>query len=723
MRRLVVGLLLAPLLIAAPAHAAATTHCHMTLPTADENIMLRPVVLVHGWNSSASAMEGLAKAIDDSSAKPAYYLFCFDYSDRATHWPQGKETHQKLADAIVRLSEAFRRGGGDGRVLAAGHSMGGIAIRYASRDTSHGMAVANVLAGVVTFGTPHIGSPWGGTKLASEFERSAGKDQRALPPDVSDAALCLAPLTRRAASCGDVPYLPAGVPLTELGAQITVHRTLFDIGIAKETADIPLFGDGIVPQESSGGYLFSGPSIKGSRRLPYGVALDSDTVACAYSTDYLKSLAAGGVVGGVRAGPIGAVVGGLDGVLTNERLDSAAEDALLQGKASLAMIELTAYAYRTPCFHTNLTTDPQLVKDAVAAFERDAAATTPATSLSVSEVKVPDLGVRRYDTTGTYPQVSGGGLDLSVVNAALKGAVLSDESAYRKAAQSFVDGDTGPQEYRGVYDMSSDSSEVLANTGLVSTMYPSLELYPGGNDGGGWITTTVRVPSGTKVALADLFPAGSDYLAVVAAKVRALVNKTYYCIPPGGEPVEQQAFDEGLSPTEENYAKWALTPDGLDIGLGQAQIGIEACGTHRFEIPWSALQSALSPAGKKLAKLAGQGLSSVRGAPCTGTRIYAGAAAKEHLRAADYHDQVGEGPFADYVSCHDGWAIAVISRPVVGTTDGETLFRTSGTQWLEVADVGGDELRYCDLVRDGMPLSVAKKFTTDGGSAANNNLC
>lgn len=394
MRRLMAGIvsgfIAAPLLTAAPARAADATDCHTTLPEAGQSVAVRPAVLVHGWNSNASAMGGLAKAIESSAAKK-YYLFCFDYSDRATHWPQGKETHQKLADTIVSLSAAYRRGGGDGRVLAAGHSMGGIAIRFASRDTSQGVAVASVLAGVVTFGTPHIGSPWGGTKLASTFEQYLGEDQLALPPDASDAALCLATLTRRASSCGDVPYLPDGVHLTELGTQIIVHRTLFDIGIVKQTADIRLFGDGIVPQESSSGYLFSGPSVGGSRNVPYRVTLNLDTAPCTYSTDYLKALNAGSRLGR-GFGPIGSVIGALTGVLANEKLDSAAVDALLQGKGSLAMVELTAYAYLTPCFHTNLTTNQQLVKDAVTAFARDAAA-----SLS-------DTEVRRFDfTNATLP--------------------------------------------------------------------------------------------------------------------------------------------------------------------------------------------------------------------------------------------------------------------------------------------------------------------------------
>ncbi len=703
---------------AAPARAATSPACQTTLPSPQQTIEQQPVVLVHGWTANASSMEGLAAALKTAGFDG--YFFCFDYAPRATHWPSDPLIHQKLADALVSISGAFKRGGGDGRVLAAGHSMGGVALRYASRDTSAGVAVSSVLAGVVTFGTPHLGSPWGGTALASKLEGFLSKDQVALPPTASDAALCLAPLTRRASSCGDIPYLPSGVPLTELGTQITVHRTLFNIGIAKQEASIPLFGDGIVPQDSSHGYLFSGPSVNGSRKIGYGVTLDSNIATCDYSTDYLKSFGAGAVLGSGE-GPVGALVGGLRGVLLNEHLDSAAEDALLSGSSSLALAELSAYAYRTPCFHTNLTTEPHLVKDALAAFQADLAASAPATSLTVSEVKVPPLGVPAYDTTGTYPQVSGGGVDLDAVNAALRSAVTGDQDAYRPdAVTSARDRAAYPSE-RGVYDVDSDASTVLANTRLVSTLYPTVKLYPGGNDGNDWLGTTVLVPSGKTVALADLFPTGNGYLQLLSDQLRRLVNQAAFCQPEGGDPafagIRQQEYDAALAPTPANFRNWALTPDGLDLGTAQGSFGEEACGTDRFEIPWKVLSPSLSPLGKQLMSWSMQGLAGRGVAPCTTTRLYAAAVTREHLDVHAYSGEPGIGPFADRAVCHDGWAIADISRPNVGTTDGQVLFRTSGLGWAEVAMLGNQGSDYCTLVRAGTPPAVARKFALSGPPA------
>jgi pimeloyl-ACP methyl ester carboxylesterase len=406
---LLIGGLTMPTALAAAAPTTALTAvgevsaCTTSLPAADAALTERPVVLVHGWNSNAAAMEGLAKLI--SKGTQHYFLYCFDYSHLTPKWPKDPSIHQQLANEIVALSMAYKRGGGDGKVLAVGHSMGGIAIRYASQDTFAGVKVGDILAGVVTLGTPHIGSPWGGAGVARALEVAAAKynGDRLFPPANSDAAACLATLSRRPESCGQIPYLPPGVPLTELGTQIFVHRTLFNIGFVKgPSADIALFGDGLVPQDSSTGYIGSGPQIKGSRRIPYRATVTPDVATCTYDTDYLLAAKAGAKVAGSGQW---AVAGALAGVLGNEILDSNAADRLLQSKASPFLAQLTAYAATTPCFHTNLTTLPKLADATITAL---ASYSTPA--------KTKQVGVRPVDgggnlVTGYVAPLHGGTID------------------------------------------------------------------------------------------------------------------------------------------------------------------------------------------------------------------------------------------------------------------------------------------------------------------------
>jgi hypothetical protein len=53
------------------------------------------------------------------------------------------------------------------------------------------------------------------------------------------------------------------------------------------------------------------------------------------------------------------------------------------------------------------------------------------------------------------------------------------------------------------------------------------------------------------------------------------------------------------------------------------------------------------------------------------------------------------------------WAIASVSRPDIGTTDGITLFRARDGAWIEVAGVGGVHAD-CVLEAAGVPASVAR---------------
>jgi hypothetical protein len=142
----------------------------------------------------------------------------------------------------------------------------------------------------------------------------------------------------------------------------------------------------LVPQDSSTGYIGSGPKINGSgpqtkapRRIPYRATVTPDLATCTYDTDYLLAAKTGG------SGLLG-VVGALAGVLGNEILDSKAADRLLQSKASPFLAQLTAYAATTPCFHTNLTTLPKLANatiTALATYATAASQQTPATDAYV----------------------------------------------------------------------------------------------------------------------------------------------------------------------------------------------------------------------------------------------------------------------------------------------------------------------------------------------------
>lgn len=97
---------------------------------------------------------------------------------------------------------------------------------------------------------------------------------------------------------------------------------------------------------------------------------------------------------------------------------------------------------------------------------------------------------------------------------------------------------------------------------------------------------------------------------------------------------------------------------------------------------------------------------------CSPQLLFQAAVNKEHFNPQDPSyaalRAVGNGPGAYEVRCDGGWAVAAISRPKDGTTDGETVFKkdSSGT-WVDVGMIGGYAPSECVLEPLGVPGPVA----------------
>jgi pimeloyl-ACP methyl ester carboxylesterase len=139
----------------APTHAAAASGC----PSAKGATV--PVVLIHGFNSSAQAWDGggvwTPRIALESLARVS--VVEFDYSAHATEWVTAKAVGPALARYLLCISAASAGAGGSGKVVIVAHSMGGLAARCAL-DPVCGQAkgVADVVDLVVTVGTPNTGS-------------------------------------------------------------------------------------------------------------------------------------------------------------------------------------------------------------------------------------------------------------------------------------------------------------------------------------------------------------------------------------------------------------------------------------------------------------------------------------------------------------------------------------------------------------------------------------
>ncbi len=281
----------------------------------------------------------------------SFVVLAFDYETQHSTWPVGSHTSTCLADYIRRAAESYSAGGGKGGVIGAAHSMGGIALRSAAESLNRA-GRPEVLAGIVTLGTPHQGSPWGGTMAATlvdELARygTAYLNGFSLIPAGTDAVKCLA--AERQQDCNQPGYLPKDTMIATVGSHIVIQKKLFDIPFVdnETTADFALFGDTVVPASSSNGYVGSASGTVS------GKVMGSYTRRCNESSSYLNSLA---VAQAVKSGLGGVIVEELK-TLASLGVDSLALDGLATGKASISQFPLMLEGMQSRCFHSNLPTN------------------------------------------------------------------------------------------------------------------------------------------------------------------------------------------------------------------------------------------------------------------------------------------------------------------------------------------------------------------------------
>jgi hypothetical protein len=219
---------------------------------------------------------------------------------------------------------------------------------------------------------------------------------------------------------------------------------------------------------------------------------------------------------------------------------------------------------------------------------RDAARSGTVSALTVVEARTPPLQVPQFDTSGTYPQVTGVGIDLRAVNAALRAAVLADQRAYapyaRKEKPHVV------YRERGVYRTAVDRRYVSASTVVVSVLMPlTRELFPGQHEGDGWLAMTVRVPSGQPVTISDLFTNPGRGLRALAGAWKAKIRRTprRACL---------QIYPGQYRPTVANYRAFALTPSGIAVGSRE----VAACYRLIATVPYPLIRPYLSEFGTAL---------------------------------------------------------------------------------------------------------------------------
>jgi len=235
------------------------------------------------------------------------------------------------------------------------------------------------------------------------------------------------------------------------------------------------------------------------------------------------------------------------------------------------------------------------------------------TSVPVPTVKVETLtgGTTSpyiYDYTVEYPQLNGLADDATqrTINADLMKAaselvgdfvaVVTEEPPQTTTSASTTTSTPAPA---GSSTTTSEPPnrtrlEGKSETTLLDLRVASFRLQANGYIAGAahgftrFRTLTFDLTTGKRLTLPDLFRSGVDYLGWLAHESLAQLQAR-------PEIWDPQTAPGGLSPVDEHFAHFVLTPAGLDIVFDEYQVGPYAIGTPHVTFPYAQLRPLLAP--------------------------------------------------------------------------------------------------------------------------------
>ena len=111
-------------------------------------------------------------------------------------------------------------------------------------------------------------------------------------------------------------------------------------------------------------------------------------------------------------------------------------------------------------------------------------------------------------------------------------------------------------------------------------------------------TISYDLGTGQQLAFEDVFSDSQVALSALSAQAPPLLQTQL------GAQYDPMAVLGGTSASLSNYRGWSLTPAGLRVTFGEAQVADAQAGLPSIVVPWSALESALVTDGP-VAHLAG----------------------------------------------------------------------------------------------------------------------
>jgi hypothetical protein len=183
-----------------------------------------------------------------------------------------------------------------------------------------------------------------------------------------------------------------------------------------------------------------------------------------------------------------------------------------------------------------------------------------------------------------FPKLAGGGVvATTVINADLAAAARSNVTDWRKNLDPAPAMPETPDDLTGEFTIAKQTESV------VSFRLAFMTMISGAAHPSAWVhTRTYDIASGKRYELGDLFTAGSDYLTELSSQSRMLLRTSLS---------EDSLIDAGTEPSADNFAGWALVPDGLEITFAQYQVAPYALGMPVIVIDPVALGDLVNPDG------------------------------------------------------------------------------------------------------------------------------
>ena len=243
------------------------------------------------------------------------------------------------------------------------------------------------------------------------------------------------------------------------------------------------------------------------------------------------------------------------------------------------------------------TTAPATTVAAITSTTATAALTSSTTLAGARPTVVDDVlmggsEVERYTYQLTIPKLQGLA-DLTVqtaVNDQIRAQATGAVDEFVLGVKDFGPPPPGQEDQRsgltGSYEVSRlddglASFRVRQSRFFVGSAHPNATL----------VTFNYDLHTGKRLALADLFTAGSLYLATLTDLSRQLL-----AAQPGFDGL-QSFVTPGTEPQEENFDGWTLSDQDLVITFDEGQVAPNAMGMPHVSIPFASLRLLLDPAG------------------------------------------------------------------------------------------------------------------------------